>query len=101
MTPEAKILILNAVIMAIGYPGIHGARHITHISQMALTDLVLTALALMVAGALFTGTGTRFSLIFLQVNWLAFSLVTLILIEIPFFIWFCRRHGLDMTGGRR
>lgn len=99
MTPELKILILNAVIMGVAYFGIYPSRNITRVGQMMATDLGLTALSLLVAGALFYGSGTPFSLILFQTNWAIFAIITLSLMEVPLFLWFCRRNGIDMTGG--
>lgn len=100
MTPELQILIINAVIMGVAYFGIYPSRRITHVSQMMTTDLILTGLSLLVAGALFYGTGTRFSLILFDTNWAIFAVLTLALMEVPLFIWFCRRNGIDMLGGQ-
>ena len=99
MTPELKILIINAVIMGVAYFGIYPSRGITRVGQMIATDLGLTVLSLLAAGGLFYGTGTSFSLILFDTNWAIFAVVTLSLMEIPLFIWFCRRNGIDMNGG--
>ena len=99
MTPELKILIINAVIMGVAYFGIYPSRNITRVGQMITTDLALTVLSLVAAGGLYYGTGTRFSLILFQTNWAVFAVLTLALIEIPLFIWYCRRNDIDMTGG--
>lgn len=98
MTPELKILIINAVIMGVAYFGIYPSRRITRVGQMMTTDLCLTGLSLLAAGGLFYGTGTRFSLILFDTNWAIFAVLTLALMEVPLFIWFCRRNGIDMTG---
>lgn len=99
MSPELKILTLNAVIMGIAYLGIYPARKITHVRQMIPTDLALTLLSLIAAGGLFAGSGTRFSLILFETNWAVFAVLTLAAMEIPLFIRFCRRNGIDMSGG--
>ncbi|MDO5605545.1 MAG: hypothetical protein Q4G25_10340 [Paracoccus sp. (in: a-proteobacteria)] len=101
MTPEIKILILNAVTLGIAYLGIYPSMREKTLAGMMRNDLVLTGLAVIVAGALFMGTGTRFGLIWFSTNWLVFSLVTLMIMEIPLFMWFCRRHGIDLNGGQK
>ncbi|MFD1794625.1 hypothetical protein FQV27_06930 [Paracoccus aurantiacus] len=98
MTPELKILTINATIMAVAYLGIYPSRHITRISQMMPTDLGLTALSLLAAGGLFAGSGIRFNLILTETNWAIFAIATLALIEFPLMIWFCRRNGIEIGG---
>lgn len=98
MAPELQLLILNAVIVLIAYLGIYpGMRRIT-LPRMMAVDMVLTALALGVAAALFWGSGTRFSLLLISVNWAVFSFLTLLVMEIPMLIWFCRKNDIDLTG---
>lgn len=99
MTPELKILVINAVIMGIAYFGIYPSRGITHVRQMVMTDLALTGLSLLAAGGLYWGSGVQFSLILFTTNWAVFAVLTLALMEIPLFIWFCRKNGIDMSGG--
>ena len=67
---------------------------------MLRNDLVLTLLVLITAGALFAGSGTRFSLILLDTNWLGFTLLTSMAMELPLFLWFCKKHDIDLTGGQ-
>ena len=98
MPPELKLLTLNAVIVLIAYLGIYPSMHKVTLTRMMATDMVLTVLALGVAAALFWNSGTRFSLLFFSTNWAIFSFLTLAVMEIPLFIWFCRKHGIDLTG---
>lgn len=92
--PEVQILILNAVIAAVAYFGIYpGLAHKT-LNRIMLVDTVLTVLALTVAGALFWGTGVRFSLILFDTNWAVFSVLTLWLIETPLFLHFAKKYGI-------
>jgi hypothetical protein len=51
-----------------------------------------------VAAGLFRGSDTPFSLILFQTNWAVFSILTMAVMEIPLFIWFCRKHGIDISG---
>ena len=98
MSPELKLLIVNAVIVLIAYLGIYPSMRQITLTRMMVSDLVLTVLALAVAGALFWDSGTRFSLLFFSTNWAIFSFLTLAVMEIPLFIWFCRKHGIDLSG---
>ncbi len=101
MTPEAKILILNAAVLAVAYLGIYPSMREKTLPALLRNDLALTLLVLITAGALFAGTGTRFSLILLDTNWFGFTLLTSMAMELPLFLWFCKKHDIDMTGGER
>lgn len=95
LPPEAQILILNALILAVAYFGIYPSmRNLTRRRIMA-ADLLLTGLSLLVAGALFWGTGVEFSLLLFSTNWLVFTVLTMFLMELPLGWWFARRHGLN------
>ena len=67
---------------------------------MLRNDLVLTLLVLITAGALFAGSGTRFSLILFDTNWFGFTLLSSMTMELPLFLWFCKKHDIDLTGGQ-
>ena len=101
MTPELKVLILNAAVLAVAYLGIYPSLREKTLNAMLRNDLVLTLLVLITAGALFAGAGTRFSLILLDTNWFGFTLLTSMAMELPLFLWFCKKHDIDMTGGER
>jgi len=93
--PEAQLLIINATILAVAYLGIYPAvKNITMTRMMAL-DAVLTGLSLLVAGALFWGSGVEFSLLLFSTNWAVFAIVTMLVMEFPLFQWFCRKRGLN------
>jgi len=71
-------------------------------SLMALMryDAVAMIMLLGMAWWLYAGSGLRFSLLFFQTNWFVFTLVMALLIEMPFTLWFCRKWGIDLRGGR-
>ena len=62
--------------------------------------LALTLLGLITAGALFAGSGTRFSLILFDTNWFGFTLLSSMAMELPLFLWFCKKHDIDRPGGQ-
>ena len=96
LPPELQLLIINATILAVAYPGIYPTLKPITIAKMMRVDAVLSCLSLVVAGALFWDTGTRFSLLLFQTNWAVFALVTMMVMEYPLARWFMRKHGLSM-----
>ena len=98
--PEAQVLILNAAVLGVAYFGIYPSMRQKTLGAMMRNDVILSLLVLGTAGALFAGTGTRFSMVFFDTNWAVFTLVTSALIEVPLFLRFCRKHDIDLTGGQ-
>jgi predicted membrane-bound spermidine synthase len=94
--PEAQILILNSVILALAYLGIYPTLEQKTLNRIMTIDVVLSVLALSVAGALFWGTGVTFSLMLFKTNWAVFTIVTLFVMEVPLFLRFARKHGINL-----
>jgi hypothetical protein len=94
--PELQILILNAVILCVAYLGIYPSLQTKTLNKIMIIDVVLTVLAVVVAGAWFSGTDVVFWLVLFETNWLVFSLVTLFAMEVPAFLWFARKHGISL-----
>ena len=84
--PEAQILILNATITIVAYGGIYPGLTEKTLGRIMAIDVVLTLLAVTVAGALFRG----------NTNWFVFTLLTLAVIEVPLFLHFAKRHGMNL-----
>ncbi len=95
-SPEAQILILNGVILAVAYLGIYPSLEEKTLHNIMGIDLVLSAIALTVAGALFWGTETLFGMVFFDTNWAIFTIITLMVMEAPLFLNFARRHGINL-----
>ncbi|WBU64526.1 hypothetical protein [Paracoccus aerodenitrificans] len=98
MSPEMKLLTINAVIILIGYLLINSSMPEKTREKLIRNDMVLTLLSVVTAAALFAGDGIRFSLILFETNWFWFAVLTMAAMETPFLIWFCRRHGIDLLG---
>ena len=93
-SPEQFVLLVNAVILGcayfVVYPRFAGADQ----TRLAINDLVANACALLVVGLNYWGTGERFSLLVMEVGWFGFTVATFLLMELPLFAWYARRHGV-------
>ncbi len=96
VAPELQILILNAVILGVAYLGIYPTLAQKTLNRIMVIDVVLSALALLVAGGWFWGTGVTFNLLFFNTNWVIFTIITLFIMELPLFVWFARKHDISM-----
>lgn len=95
MSPELILLIVNAVFMAYAYLWAYPALPEKTLSAIMTRDLAISLAALLVAAALFWGSGVRFRLVFFDTNWFVFSILTLFIMETPLFFWFAKKHGID------
>ncbi len=98
LAPEAQILILIGLILAVAYLGIFPTLQEKTINKLMGIDLALNVLALIVAGAWFWGTDVTFTLVFYETNWVIFTIVCYALIEIPLFLNFAKKHGIRLDG---
>jgi len=94
LTPEAQIIVINAVLLLAAYGVIYPLITGITIMQMVWIDLALSVISLGIAGYLYWGTGTEFTLFLFSVNWVFFTLLTLFVMEMPLFHWFCKSRGL-------
>ncbi|MFA8440440.1 hypothetical protein [Yoonia sp.] len=98
VSPEAQILILVGLILAVAYLGIFPTLEEKILNKLMVIDFGLNVLALIVAGAWFWGTGVPFTLVFFETNWVVFTIVCYAIIEIPLFLWFAKAHGIRLDG---
>ena len=97
--PEAKLLAVEAAVILMGYLAILPALPRKELGPVLATSAALTASVLTVAGLLYWGSGTRFSLLLFETNWAVFAILTYPVLETPFALRFLRRSGIDLSGG--
>ncbi|MEO1641131.1 MAG: hypothetical protein AAFU41_17985 [Pseudomonadota bacterium] len=99
VSPEGQVLIIVGAILGVAYFGIFPTLEKKTINRLMALDLGLMLLALLTVGGLFSGTGVRFNLLFTEVGWVMFTVVTYALIEIPLFLRFAKKHGIPLDAG--
>lgn len=92
--PEFTIILTNLIIVLIAYLLIYPKFAGSDGHKIATNDLLATTLSLTVAGSLFWGSGHEFSAYFFTLNWFWFALLTHALIEIPFMLWYFKKHNV-------
>ncbi|MGR3540023.1 MAG: hypothetical protein ACU0BS_01155 [Hasllibacter sp.] len=97
--PEAQLLAVEAAVVLVGYAAILPSLRDKALRPVLLASAGMTAAAAVTAALLFWGTGARFTLILVEVNWLIFLILTYPVLEAPFALRFLRRHGIDLSGG--
>lgn len=92
MTPEVIVLLINAAGMALAYGVIYPRLLPITLGKMMLADTIITLVLLGIAGAMFWDT--QFWLLGWTVGPVLFALLTLLVIEMPLFSWFAKKHGV-------
>ena len=84
-------LVVNVGCYLYIYPKIAG----NNIDKLALLDLVAWSFVLVLVGYKYWGTDYEFSLLLFNTNWFWFTVIVYSAIEIPFFIWYCKKHDVS------
>lgn len=92
--PEMILLGINILIICVAYFLIYPKFCGSNGHKVAINDLLASIAALTAAGSLFWGSGQRFSLLFLSLNWFWFTLLTYAVIEIPFMLWYFKKYDV-------
>jgi hypothetical protein len=97
MNPELKVFLFAAAMIAFAYTALYPRLKEKTLGRMVRLDLALTAVLIIAVGAVYYGSGTAFSLLVITVPWWLFALLGAMIVELPFFYWFCKRWDIDLT----
>jgi len=93
--PELSIISPVLVVVAGGYLFIFPKVAGKNIDKIALFDLACWVFVFVLVGFKYWGSGYEFSLLLFNTNWFWFTLIVYGGIEIPFFIWYCKKHDVS------
>ncbi|WP_028299325.1 hypothetical protein [Oceanospirillum beijerinckii] len=91
-SPELLIILLNIVVATAAYSYIYPRFCGSDINKIAINDILASGVSLLVAGAVYWGSGVEFDLIFTTVNWFGFTLITYFILETPLMLWYFKKH---------
>ncbi len=94
---EFLIIVLNAAIAFVAYLSVYPKLAGSNINKIAYCDLFATGLALFIVGSSYWGSEQRFNLILVDVNWFWFTLLSYFIIEIPFIVWYFKKHKVTLN----
>lgn len=92
MSPELFVLIIAASVLVVGYVLVYPRFAGTDLTKLALNGVLAYGCALLVVGSHYYGTDQRFGEPVLDLGWFGFTLLTLLLVELPLFYWYARRY---------
>lgn len=94
LSVEWIVILVNAVILCIAYFFVYPRFAKADMNILLINDLLANVTALAVAGMLFYGTGQKFEFLFFELGWFGFTLITFVVMELPFFWSYARRYRL-------
>ena len=94
---ELVVIVLNLIILMIAYHLLHPRMAGKDLHKLLINDVLSMLSALSVAGFLFWESEVKFSLLFFDVGWFGFSIITYSLLEIPFFSRYVKKHDIDLS----
>lgn len=97
MSAELAIVLLNLAIILIAYISVYPKLAGKNINKVALYDCIASGLAIIIVANKYWGSGTEFELLFMQLNWFWFTLISYSVIETPIALWYFR----DMLANRK
>lgn len=92
MSPELFVLIVAVSVLTVGYVIVYPRFAGTDLTKLATNGLLAYGSALLVVGSHYYGTDQRFGEPVFELGWFGFTLLTLLLVELPLFYWYARRY---------
>ena len=92
MSPELFVLIVAVSVLTVGYVIVYPRFAGTDLTKLATNGLLAYGSAFLVVGSHYYGADQRFGEPVLELGWFGFTLLTLLLVELPLFYWYARRY---------
>ncbi|WP_237113194.1 hypothetical protein [Pseudoalteromonas phenolica] len=96
MTPEFAIIAVNFIVLFVAYFYANPKYAGNDFKKISLQDLIASVISLLVVGSVYFGSSQTFTLVFTEVNWVWFTLVSFSVIELPFFLWYAKRYNVEL-----
>ncbi|MEH6395219.1 hypothetical protein [Pseudoalteromonas sp.] len=94
MTPELTLIILAAIMIALGYGFIYPRFAGNDFKKVSIQDLFATAITLTIAGSLYYNSHIVFNWVWFEMNWFWFTFLTYLVIEIPVCLLYAKKHNM-------
>ena len=94
----AELSIISPVLIVIagGYLSIFPKIAGNNFDKISLCSFVCWIFIFVLVGYNYWGTGYEFSLLLFSDNWFWFTAIVYFVIEIPFFIWYRKKHNVSL-----
>jgi len=95
---ELSIIAPVLVVVAGGYLSIYPKIAGNNFNKLSLCGLCCYAFVFVLVGLKHWGSGYEFSLLLFSTNWFWFTFIVYGAIEVPFAIWYYKKHDVDWMG---
>lgn len=96
MSPEILVLILIIILLVGCYFFIYPKYAGSNLTKIAQNDLLATTVCLTVVGSIYWGSDYEFDFIITTLNWFWFTLLSFLIIEVPFSLWYMKKHNVKL-----
>lgn len=96
MLPEQVILLLNMIVVGLGYFVIYPRVAGNSFSKITGHDVIATCVVLAISASLYYGSSIEFKLLIIDVNWFWFTLLTYAAIEVPVLLWYIKKYKVEL-----
>ncbi len=96
MSAEASILLLNSLVILLGYLVIYPKTAGNDFYKITYSDICASATALTIVGYKYWELEQKFNLVVIEVNWFWFTLISYALLEIPIMLWYFKKHQVKI-----
>ena len=93
-SPELAVILINLVIVLVAYLWIYPRFAGSNGAKISQNDIVASAVSLLVVGSVYWGSGQEFNALVMTLNWLWFTVLSFIVIEIPVAVWYYRKYDV-------
>lgn len=94
--PESLVIGINIGIILMAYILIYPKFVGSNFNKLMINDLVASLISLLISGFLFWGKGVDFNAILFITNWFWFSILTYLLIELPFMKRYMKKYAINI-----
>lgn len=91
---ESLVIFVVLATLAASYFWIYPKFAGNDVKKMAWLDMGLGFIPMGISALLFWVSDPKFNLIFFETNWFVFTLVVLVILELPLFFWYIKARGL-------
>lgn len=95
-SPEQTVLMLNVIVVLLGYLVIYPRVAGNNFNKITGHDLIATSIVLITSALMYYDSGIEFYLLVGTVNWFWFTLITYVAIEIPVLLWYIKKYKVQL-----
>ena len=92
-TPELLIIAINLSLILISYLLVYPWLVGSNFDKLVINDLIVSSISLLISGSIFWGAGVNFNALLFTANWFWFSILTYLIIELPFMTRYMKKYA--------